>query len=292
MNADTCAGCGHAGHRTRCVHLDCDCTLVAPSAVDTTGGYPAGSAPVSSIRKPPQSVSQPTCSRCGTGQNAHAAGIFCPDLSEQLCATCQHDGFHHAYQTLATGGRVCIGYTDGKMCRCAGFEPSGHFQAERPGQPDKSGGDGAGLTGHQGYESPPTPHSCINPAHAPDCPGEHHPLEDVFSTVTLRAAERLFGADSNATLGMDPVRYLRHQRDECPADEPCALCMYELAERMYHQAIDARDEAHRALHRVRQLCDDPEIPHACSCASYRVFKAADGPYPCDCIVASIRRALP
>lgn len=133
---------------------------------------------------------------------------------------------------------------------------------------------------------------CINPAHAPDCPGEHHPLEDVFSTVNLRAAERLFGADSNATLGMDPVRYVRHQRDECPSDQPCALCMYELGERMYHQAIDARDEAHRALHRVRQLCDDPEIPHAGSCASYRVFKSADGPYPCNCIVASIRRALP
>jgi hypothetical protein len=52
-----------------------------------------------------------------------------------------------------------------------------------------------------------------------------------------------------------------------------------------------RDEARRSLHRVRQMCDDPEIPHAGSCASYRVFKSADGPHPCDCIVADIRRAV-
>lgn len=195
---------GIAGHTLPCTR--CSSAPDIPArADDTKGGYPAGNAPVSSIRKPPPSVSRP------------------------MCAGCRH-----------ANHRAQCAHLD---CDCTLVTPT------RP---------------------------CTNPAHAPDCP----------------AAERLFGADSNATLGMDPVRYLRHQRDECPADEPCALCMYELGERMYHKAIDARDEAHRVLHRVRQLCDDPDIPHAGSCASYRVFKSADGPHPCDCIVASIRRALP
>lgn len=163
--------------------------------------------------------------------------------------------------------------------------------------------------------------------HCPEYPDDEHnvhgieghtlPCTRCTPTPGIPAAERLFGADPNATLGMDSARYLRHQRGECPADEPCALCMYDVSESLVtlarNDAKAARAEVDRlrewvdndteivlaelhlartALHLVRQLCDDPDIPHAGSCASYRVFRTADGPYPCDCILASIRRALP
>jgi len=145
-------------------------------------------------------------------------------------------------------------------------------------------------------------------------------------TSVTSPLQRLFGADANATLGMDPVRYVRHQRDECPADEPCALCMYEASEKLLAVVRSDRDgyrdaaanykagrayaenqleraRASRDANRtgwselvlrvdaVRGICADPNTEHAGSCASYRKFRTTDGPFPCDCIVSQIQRAL-
>jgi len=56
-------------------------------------------------------------------------------------------------------------------------------------------------------------------------------------------------------------------------------------------ARSERDSLGERIAAVRALCNDPDTPHAGSCASYRVFRTADGPHPCDCIVSQIRRAL-
>ena len=41
------------------------------------------------------------------------------------------------------------------------------------------------------------------------------------------SASDLYGADRDWTLGMDPDRYMRHQRGECPPEAKCAICILD-----------------------------------------------------------------
>jgi hypothetical protein len=82
------------------------------------------------------------------------------------------------------------------------------------------------------------------------------------------------------------VERLREGWNVPPVPSLLALVVAE-NERLYAE----RDALGERIAAVRALCDDPDTPHAGSCASYRAFRTADGPYPCDCIVSQIRRAL-
>ena len=54
------------------------------------------------------------------------------------------------------------------------------------------------------------------------------------------SASDLYGADRDWTLGMDPDRYMRHQRGECEAEHRCALCLRDVF-------LRERDEARERL---------------------------------------------
>jgi hypothetical protein len=124
--------------------------------------------------------------------------------------------------------------------------------------------------------------------HATQSPAERTPIALVHAVVAAVAPILTAGLDAE-------TRRADAAEAEVTRLTAEVLNAADLADEAIIEQRDAaraeRDSLGERIAAVRALCDDPDTPHAGSCASYRVFRTADGPYPCDCIVSQIRRAL-
>jgi hypothetical protein len=139
------------------------------------------------------------------------------------CATCGHDEERHTFVPL----RVCMKPADDHtsvdwFCPCTAYVPPAPT-TDRPGQPGKSREDGAGLTGHQGYESSRTP--------VPPTAPHVFPISDA---ATEAAAEALcsYGGTDFASVAVAAARPII----EAEVRERIAAEIEAYADRLYHGA--------------------------------------------------------